>query len=198
MSLFVQTVPIIDNTTISVVALCGSLRQGSTTHAALRIALSGAEELGAKVELIDLSEYKLTFYGEVANASEYPPDVFKLKNKVKEAHGILLGTPEYHGSFSGVLKNAIDLMWFEEFENKVVGLIGVSGGKMGAVNAISMLRTVGATLRALVIPCDVSIAQASEAFDENGNLHDQELADRVKAVGRQVTKYAALYNFGKM
>jgi len=183
---------------IRVVGLCGSLRQGSTTHAALRIALSGAEEVGAEVELIDLSEYNLIFYGEVANASEYPSDVFKLKDKVKRAHGILLGTPEYHGSFSGVLKNALDLMWFEEFENKVVGLIGVSGGRMGAGNAISMLRVVSATLHALVIPTDVSIAQASKAFDENGNLHDHELTDRVKSVGRQVTKYAALYNSGKM
>ena len=95
-------------------------------------------------------------------------------------------------------KNALDLMRFEEFENTVVGLIGVSGGGMGAGNALSMLRTVGATLRALVIPSDVSIARASEAFDENGNLHDPELAERVKAVGRQVTKFAALCNSGKM
>ena len=119
------------NNQIHVVGLCGSLRKGSTTHAALRIALAGAKEAGAEVELIDLSEYKLIFYGEVAEESEYPPDVFKLKKKVQRAHGILLGTPEYHGSFSGVLKNALDLMWFEEFENKVVGLIGVSGRQDG-------------------------------------------------------------------
>ena len=183
-----------DNQPIFVVGLCGSLRQGSTTHAALTIALAGAKEAGAEVELLDLSKYQLIFHGAVADESEYPSDVFKLKEKVKRAHGILLGTPEYHGSFSGVLKNALDLMWFEEFENKVVGLIGVSGGRMGAGNALSMLRTVGATLRAFVIPNDVSIAQASEAFDENGNLHDPELAARVKAVGRQVTQYAMHWN----
>ncbi len=183
-----------DNQPIFVVGLCGSLRQGSTTHAALTIALAGAKEAGAEVELLDLSKYQLIFHGSVVDESEYPSDVFKLKEKVKRAHGILLGTPEYHGSFSGVLKNALDLMWFEEFENKVVGLIGVSGGRMGAGNALSMLRTVGATLRALVIPNDVSIAQASEAFDENGNLHDPELAARVKAVGRQVTQYARHWN----
>ncbi len=198
MSVFVPILSQVNNQSINVVALCGSLRQGSTTHAALQIALSGAKEVGAEVELIDLRKYKLIFHGEIVDESEYPPDVFKLKKKVKRAHGILLGTPEYHGSFSGVLKNALDLMWFEEFENKVVGLVGVSGGKMGAGNAISMLRTVSATLRALVIPTDVSIAQASEAFDENGNLHDKQLTDRVKAVGRQVTKYAALYNSEKM
>ncbi|RKU07675.1 NADPH-dependent FMN reductase [Candidatus Poribacteria bacterium] len=186
-----------DNHPIYVVGLCGSLRQGSTTHAALTIALAGAREVGAEVELLDLNEYQLIFHGAVADESEYPPDVFKLKEKVKRAHGILLGTPEYHGSFSGVLKNALDLMRYEEFENKVVGLIGVSGGRMGAGNALSMLRTVGATLRAWVIPTDVSIPNASEAFDENGNLLDPELVERTKAVGQQVTQLATLWNSGQ-
>ncbi|MCG9128976.1 NAD(P)H-dependent oxidoreductase [Candidatus Poribacteria bacterium] len=177
---------------ICVVGLCGSLRKGSTTHAALSIALSGARDLGAKVELLDLNDYKLIFHGAVDNDSEYPPDVFKLKEKVKNAHGILLGTPEYHGSFSGVLKNALDFMWYEEFENKAVGLIGVSGGRMGAGNALSMLRTVGATLRAFVIPKEVSISIASEAFDEEGNTHDPELTTRLKAIGAQVTQFSRL------
>ena len=92
-----------DNQSIYVVAICGSLRQGSTTHAALQIALSAAEEAGAEVELLDLSEYELVFQGSVASESDYPPGVFKLREKVKRADGILLGSPEYHGSFSGVL-----------------------------------------------------------------------------------------------
>ncbi len=187
-----------DDQSIYVVGLCGSLRQGSTTHAALTIALTGAKDAGAAVELLDLSKYQLIFHGAVADESEYPPDVFRLKEKVKRAHGILLGTPEYHGSFSGVLKNALDLMGFEEFENKVVGLIGVSGGRMGAGNALSMLRIVGTTLRAWVIPNDVSIPRASEAFDENGNIHDPKLTARLKAVGHQVTQFAALWNSGKI
>ena len=62
----------------------------------------------------------------------YPDDVFRLRTEVKEAEGVILGTPEYHGSFSGVLKNALDLMGFDEFEGKMIGLVGVSGGRMGA------------------------------------------------------------------
>lgn len=178
---------------INVVGLCGSLRKGSTTHAALRIALSGAKNEGAKVELLDLNDYKLIFHGAVNDESEYPPDVVRLKEKVKSAHGILLGTPEYHGSFSGVLKNALDFMWYEEFENKVVGLIGVSGGRMGAGNALSMLRTVGATLRAFVIPKEVSISIASEAFDADGNTLDPELTTRLRSIGVQVTQFAQLF-----
>ena len=186
------------NEPIYVIAICGSLRAGSSTDAALQIALSGAEDAGAEVELIRLSVDKLVFQGSVANEEDYPPGVFELREKVKRAHGILLGSPEYHGSFSGVLKSALDLMGFDEFEDKVVGLIGVSGGRMGAVNALSMLRTVGTALRAWVVPKDASIANASEAFDAEGNLHDPELAARVKAVGRQVTEFAALRNLGRI
>ncbi len=183
-----------DDRSIHVVAICGSLRQSSSTHAALQIALSAAKDAGAEVELLELGEYDLVFQGSVASESDYPPGVFKLREKVKRAHGILLGSPEYHGSFSGVLKSALDLMGFDEFENKVIGLIGVSGGRMGAVNALSMLRTVGTALHAWVVPNDVSIPNSSEAFDADGNLHDAELTARVKAVGEQVTEFAALWN----
>ena len=182
---------------INVVAICGSLREGSTTHAALSVALTGAEEEGAEVELIDLREYRLIFQSAVAEKSDYPPEVLKLKAKVCRADGILLGTPEYHGSFSGVLKYALDLMGFDEFQNKVVGLVGVSGGRMGAVNALSMLRTVGASLRAFVIPTSVSIPHASGVFDAKGNLLDLEMVERVKKVGREVTQIAALHNTRK-
>ncbi len=182
----------LDTQSIHVVALCGSLRKGSSTHAALRIALSGAQESGAQIELLDLGAYQLVFQGSVANTEDYPPGVFRLREKIKRAHGILLGSPEYHGSFSGVLKSALDLMGFDEFENKIVGLVGVSGGRMGAANALSMLRTVGTALHAWVVPTDVSIPRSAEAFDEYGNLHDAELAIRVKSVGAEVAQFAAL------
>lgn len=181
-----------NNQSVYVVAICGSLRKGSSTHAALQIALSAAKDAGAEVELLDLGEYELVFQGSVTDESSYPPGVFKLREKVKRAHGILLGSPEYHGSFSGVLKSALDLMGFDEFENKVIGLIGVSGGRMGATNALSMLRTVGTALHAWVVPNDASIPNSSQAFDANGNLHDPELTARVKGVGKQVTEFAAL------
>ena len=183
-----------NNQSVYVVAICGSLRKGSSTHAALQIALTAAKDAGAEVELLELGEYELVFQGSVADESGYPPGVFKLREKVKRADGILLGSPEYHGSFSGVLKSALDLMGFDEFENKVIGLIGVSGGRMGAANALSMLRTVGTALHAWVVPQDASIPNSSQAFDANGNLHDPELTARVKAVGKQVTEFAALRN----
>ena len=179
---------------VCVVGLCGSLRKGSTTHAALTIALNGAKEAGADVELLDLSEYELVFYGSSEDESDYPSDVFRLKQKILQADGVLLGTPEYHGSFSGVLKNALDLLGYGAFNNKVIGLIGVSGGRMGAGSALSMLRIVCSSLQAWVLPDDVSIPRSSEVFDDDGNMQDSELETRLKAIGEKVTNNAVLWN----
>jgi len=179
---------------IRIVAICGSLRRGSYTRAALRIALEGAAEVGAVTQLIDLRDYELIFCNGEKDKSGYPADVFKLQREVKQAQGIILGTPEYHGGMSGVLKNALDLMGFDEFEGKMIGLLGISGGQMGAVNALESLRTIGRALHAWVVPEQILIARAWQQFDPSGNLKDANLDNRLREVGRQVARFAYLHS----
>jgi len=182
---------------ILVAGIGGSLRQGSYTLMAVRIALQGAQEVGAETRLIDLKGYHLLFCDGKEDESNYPQDVFRLRREVGQAHGIILGTPEYHGSFSGVLKNALDLMGFDEIEGKMIGLVGVSGGALGAVNALSSLRTIGRALHAWVIPEQASIPEPWNAFDESGKLKDGASENRVKEVGRQVARFAYLHESEK-
>ena len=176
---------------ILVVGISGSLRPESYTRMAVKMALQGAREVGAQTRLIDLREYGLVFC--TGSESDYPEDVFRLQSDVKQAHGIILGTPQYHGSFSGVLKNALDLMGFDEFEGKMLGLVGVSGGKMGAANALNNLRTIGRTLHSWVVPEQVSIPEAWKLFDEDGSLKDGDLEQRIRNVGREVARFAYLH-----
>ena len=178
---------------IQVAGICGSLRQGSFTKMALQVALSGAKEAGAQTRLIDLREYHLIFCDGKEDESGYPTDVFRLREDVRAAQGIILATPEYHGGYSGVLKNALDLMGFEEFEGKMLGLVGVSGGGMGAFGALNNLRAVGRALHAWVIPEQASIPQLWQVFDAAGNLQDSDLEKRLKDVGRQVARFAYLH-----
>jgi NAD(P)H-dependent FMN reductase len=178
---------------VLVVGICGSLRRGSYTRMAVQIALQGAQEVGAQTRLIDLQDYQLVLCDGKEDESSYPADVFRLRSDVSQAQGIILGTPEYHGSFSGVLKNALDLMGFEELEGKMIGLVGVSGGALGAVHALNSLRTVGRALHAWVVPEQVSIPEAYKVFDPSGTLHDRDLEKRVKDVGRQVARFAYLH-----
>ena len=93
----------------------------------------------------------------------------------------------------GVLKNALDLMGFEEFEGKMLGLIGVSGGRLGAFGAMHSLRDVGRALHAWVIPEQASVPQAWQVFDEQGHCKDAETETRLKQVGRQVVRFACLH-----
>ncbi len=182
---------------IRIVAICGSLRPGSYTRMALEVALRGARETGAEATLIDLREYQLTFCDGKEDEREYPKDVLRLRAEVKLAHGLILGTPEYHGGVSGVLKNALDLMGFEELEGKMIGLVGVSGGALGAVHALSHLRTVGRALHAWVIPEQAAVSEAWKAFDEKGNLKNPEIEKRLLDLGRQVARFSYLHTSEK-
>lgn len=176
-----------------VVGICGSLRVGSYTRMALDIALHGAEEAGVQTQLIDLREYELAFCGGGDDVN-LPKDVQRLRDEVKRAHGIILATPEYHGGYSGVLKNALDLMGFDEFQGKMIGLVGVSGGSLGAAGPLNALRSVGRALHAWVVPEQVGVPNVSDVFDETGHCKDKSIEKRLKAVGRQVAKFASLHN----
>ena len=103
---------------VRVVGICGSLRPDSFTRMALAEALEGAAERGAATQLIDLREYQLPFVTTTDGPEQQLPGVIQLRAEARSADGIILATPEYHGTFSGVLKNALDLMGFDEFEAK--------------------------------------------------------------------------------
>ncbi len=176
---------------IRITAVCGSLSTRSTTQMALSLALKGASEYEVSTSLIQLRDYKLVFYGEV-DEENYPPDVFRLRKELKESQGIILGTPEYHGSLSGALKNMLDLMSAEEFEGKIVGLVGVAGGHTGAINSLNTMRTIGRNLHCWVLPQEVSIADSAKTFNEDGTVTDPAIEQRLLNLGRQVVKFASL------
>ena len=175
---------------VRIAGISGSRREGSYTRMAVATALRGAAESGAETHLVDLRDYDLPF----ADASDAePPDLRRLRAAIKQADGVILGTPEYHGSLSGVLKNALDLLGFDEFEGKMVGLVGVSGGAMGAFNALNELRNIGRALHAWVVPEQAAIAEAWKVFDESGAVKNQQLEARLREVGRQVAQFARLH-----
>jgi NAD(P)H-dependent FMN reductase len=177
---------------VRVVGLSGSLRSPSVTRMAVQYALKGAQEEGAKVEILDLASRNLPFWGlerEEANVKA----VGRFRDDLRQSDGIILGSPEIHGSISGVLKNALDLTGTEEFEGKMIGLIGVAGGRMGAVEALSHMRAIGRSLHAWVVPAQVSIGDSAQVFKLNGEPIDPEIGDRLKSVGREVAHFARLH-----
>ncbi len=162
---------------VKIVGIAGSLRAESYTHQALALAVQRVEALGAEVEILDLRQMKLPFCD---GGDEYPeyPDVKRLQETVKQADGLILATPEYHGGISGVLKNALDLMSFEELSDKVTGSISILGGQSNS-NALNQMRVIMRWVHAWVIPEQIAIGQAWKAFDKEGKLLDEKLSVRL-------------------
>lgn len=169
---------------VKVVGIAGSLRAGSYSQQALKIAMDRVEALGAEVEILDLRSLNLPFCD---GGDDYPdyPDVATLRQAVLQADAIILATPEYHGSVSGVLKNALDLMGFEHFSGKVTGVISVLGGQSNS-NALNDMCTILRWIHAWTIPEQVAIGQAWKVFDDQGNLTDEGLAKRFDAFAQSL------------
>ncbi len=161
---------------VRIVGIGGSLRPNSQSQLALTVAAQRVEALGAEMEVLDLRTMQLPFCN---GENDYPgyPDVERLRHAVKQADGLILSTPEYHGSVSGVLKNALDLMDFEQLDSKVTGLISVLGGQANS-NALNDLRVIMRWVHAWVIPEQIAVGQAWKAFSPDGKLLDEKLSQR--------------------
>ncbi|MBW4582311.1 MAG: NAD(P)H-dependent oxidoreductase [Tildeniella nuda ZEHNDER 1965/U140] len=158
------------------VGIAGSLRADSYSQQALQLVAQRLEALGATVEILDLRTLKLPFCD---GGKEYPdhPDVDRLRQAFHQADGMILVTPEYHGSVSGVIKNALDLMSFDQLSGKVAGLVSVLGGQPNS-NALNDLRLILRWVHAWAIPEQIAIAQAWKAFGADGKLQDEKLSER--------------------
>jgi FMN reductase len=181
---------------LTVVGLGGSLSRHSSSLAALQIALNGAEEAGARTELLDIRQLALPMYdSEIAN----PPDsVIKLCEAVGRADGLIWSSPLYHGTISGLFKNALD--WLElladhnppYLTDKVVGLITTAGGVQG-LQGVNTMEFVVRALRGWTVPLVMPIAQAWKAFDERGKPVDIRLAEQLLALGNEVARAASQF-----
>jgi FMN reductase len=89
------------NDSIRITGVCGSLNADGATRKALAVALKGADEYDVETTLLELRDFNLVFYGSVPS-DEYPSDVLQLRQALKNSQGIILATPEYHGSLTGV------------------------------------------------------------------------------------------------
>ena len=174
--------------TVHVAALVGSLREASYTRLACEHLLATADAHDhVETDLIDLQAFDLPPYD---SDRDSPGDSAELLNRVDRADAVLLATPNYHGSYSGVLKNALDYCGRDEFGGKTVGLVAIAGGAYSS-SPLDHLRVVARTIDAWVTPRQVAIQNASARF-EDGELTDEAHADRLDALAEQLVAYADL------
>jgi NAD(P)H-dependent FMN reductase len=176
-----------------IVAICGSLRNGSRTRTAVNEGLTASAQAGGATELVDLRSYDLPSLNAVENDV---PDAQNLRETVSRADSVLLGTPNYHGSYSGALKNALDYCGREEFEGTTVGLLEVAAGEFPG-SALIHLRTVSRTLRAWTLPIEVAIPD-SHSLITDGGINDPDLARRIQRLGRELVDYAGVTDYPEL
>ena len=177
-----------------ILAFAGSLRVGSYNKQLIRIAVDGARQAGADVTLVDLRDYPLPVFDEDLEAQGTPENALKLKQLFLDHQGLMISSPEYNSSLSGVLKNTLD--WVSRpiagkprlacYVDKVAVLMSASIGGLGGLRGLVHLRSILGNIEVLVLPAQISIPNASEAFTPEGQLRDAGKQAGIQDLGKQL------------
>lgn len=169
-----------------ILALCGSVRTGGFNKKLLDIAVAEARAQGAEVDVVDPKVLaQLPIYDQDVEAQGWPPLVKDLRERLARANGLLLASPEYNSSIPGGLKNLID--WVSRpperlFQEKWAGLMGASPGVFGTARMQPHLRQVMASTGVHVLPAQVHLPRAMEAFNTDGSFKDEARRKEVAAL----------------
>jgi FMN reductase len=179
---------------VTVVGIGGSIRPDSQSERALRIALAGAAEMGAETIEFSGPDLLLPFYDP---AMPDRPDVAKkLVEDLGRADGVILVSPGYHGTVSGLVKNALD--YIEDLRNddrpyldgRAVGCIAAAHGWQASVNTLTALRQIVHALRGWPTPLGAAVNSAQVKFDGDGACSDADVSTNLRTIGRQVVEFA--------
>lgn len=182
-----------------ILAFAGSLRTHSLNKKLVRYAAEMAKAEGAEITTIDLRDYPLPLFdGDLEEREGLPENAKKLKAMFREHDGLLIASPEYNSSITAVLKNAMDWVSRAEsegepslvaFRGKVAALMSASPGALGGLRGLVHLRVILGNLGVIVLPEQVAVPKAHEAFDEQGLLKDQRTASQVTAVAQGLSAF---------
>ena len=181
-----------------VVGIGGTIGGISSTERALKIALDAAEREGFRTRMFGGADMaRLPLYDPKATART--PDERDFVDTVRQASALIIASPGYHGSISGVVKNALDLL--EEtardtarpyLADMPVGLIATAYGWQATGSTIAALRSIVHALRGWPTPFAAMINSQMTKFDEEGGASDPAVVEQLIMVGRQVARFAPL------
>jgi NAD(P)H-dependent FMN reductase len=173
-----------------ILVMCGSFRADSVTRKALEVVAEGIRQAGGRVVWADPWVNGLPLYG----SREVPgPEEEALLAAAARARGFLWGSPEYHGTCSGLLKNALDHLSFEQTEGKWAAFLATAGGSQGAKGTLTTLRIVARNLHLWTLPEEVSVPSSHKALGPDGRFLDGKVEGRLHRLG--VDLVAAIERF---
>lgn len=168
---------------LKILGLAGEYRSSSKSGMLVNAALDIASKNGADVVFWDLAEQPLPLVGEEGCWSH--PNVKAFQALLEESDAFFLASPEYHGTMSGVMKNTMDWMYDKHVGGKVFGLMSTLGGVTNA-NTLNHMRIALRWLHGWPVPEQLAVGHVKEAFDENGQLVDASLQERLEKLVKAV------------
>ena len=183
-----------------ILVFAGATREGSHNKQLAKFAATAAEAAGAEVTYLDLREYPLPLYdGDLEEAEGVPTNARALRELFVAHDGLIIASPEYNSSITAVLKNTID--WISRpdgevpslvgFKGKTAAIISASPGALGGLRGLVHLRSILGNIGVLVLPDQLAIGRAHEAFDEAGALKDARQAAGIEALVGQLVRVTA-------
>lgn len=188
---------------VKILAFAGSTRVESLNKKLVRVAAEAARKAGAEVTYIDLKDYPMPLYdGDLEKNEGIPENAKKFRELMKSHRGLLISSPEYNSSISGVLKNAID--WASRpvkgepelscFIDKVACLMSASPGALGGLRGLVTLRSILGNIKVIVLPNQVAVPKANDAFDEEGKLQDEKRQEAIEKLAETLVDVVGKLN----
>lgn len=184
---------------VKILALAGSSRAGSFNQKLVNVAAAGAAEVGAETTVLDLNDFSMPIFNQDLEAQDGLPEAaVRLKEIFVSHDALLIASPEYNSSITPLLKNTID--WVSRstegeaplaaYQNKIAGIMAASPGGLGGLRGLVHLRAILQNIGVMVVPKQMAIAKAYEAFAEDGSLKDEFQQKTVMEIGQMVAKVA--------
>jgi FMN reductase len=181
---------------VTIVAIGGSTRPGSSSEMAVRLAGRSAEKAGARVIYITGRDLILPIYD--TETKERTDQASTLVEAIRGANGLLVASPGYHGGISGMIKNALD--YIEDLRederpylhNRAVGCISVAYGWQATVSTLQQIRQVTHALRGWPTPLGAAVNSQTTKFAADGSTEDEAAASQLASIGEQVVEFARM------
>lgn len=181
-----------------ILAFSGSSRKASFNTKLVTITAGAAKQAGADVTIINLGDYPMPIYNaDLEDQDGLPTHALEFKQLLIDHDGFLIASPEYNSAFSPLLKNAIDWASRKQsadeppllaFRGKFASIMSTSPGALGGIRGLVFLRMLLGNIGITVLPDQLAIPQAHQAFDEDGSLKNQQQYQAVSDLAIKLTQ----------
>ncbi|EWH02563.1 NADPH-dependent FMN reductase [Halomonas sp. BC04] len=186
-----------------ILVFAGSTREASFNKQLARLAARRLDALGAQATFIDLRDYPMPLYeGDLEAEHGLPENALALRKLLAAHRGLLVASPEYNGFITPLMKNTID--WISRphegesglklFAGRVAAQLSASPGGLGGMRSLALMRQLLNNVGVTVLPDQLAVAKAGDAFDDNGGLCDESHQKKLDAICQRLLDTTRLFD----